>query len=365
MLQQNVKSITLSFLLLTGIPVQAHSLSAPEVLAKAEPSLVAVLAHDQQSGKTIAASGVVIRPQQVITSCALVEGRNGLEVRSGESRFPATLVLADQEKGLCLMAVAGLPARPAERGGSGGLAIQETILAAGMPEGAAAIESGVLTQLRGGQPPFIETTLLGNEQTLGRGLFDDEGRLVGITTVFQEGNRSLHFSAPVEWLDRLQAGAEKGGLNRKLHWLKRAAMMEEESDWGQLHDMSREWVTEFPQDATAWHTLGYACIALKNSKEALTAFLQTIRINPGDVDGWSNLGFVYTDLEQLPEAVRAYQAVVRLNPEDVDGWMNLGMAHEASGNHAEAMKAVDELSRLDAERASVLLRYLQGAKLAP
>ena len=77
------------------------------------------------------------------------------------------------------MAVAGLPARPAERGGSDGLAIQESILAAGMSEGAAAIESGVLTQLRGGQPPFIETTLLGNEQTLGRGLFDDEGRLVG------------------------------------------------------------------------------------------------------------------------------------------------------------------------------------------
>ena len=284
----------------------------------------------------------------------------GLEVTSGANRFPATLVLADQEKELCLLDVAALPARPAERGSSGGLAMQESVWAVGSPEGTVGIESGVLTQLRGGQPPFIETTLLGTAQTVGRGIFDEQGRLVGITTVFKDGEQSLYFAAPVEWLDSLRQGMGEDRLDRRVHWMKRAAMMEEESSWGRLQELSRQWSSELPEDSTAWHTLGYACIALEKPEEALAAFQQTIRINRGDIDGWSNLGYVYTDMAQLPEAVGAYREVVNLNPEDVDGWMNLGMAQEASGNHAEAMRAVEALSRLDAERAAELLRLLQG-----
>ncbi|MDD2464977.1 MAG: trypsin-like peptidase domain-containing protein [Desulfobulbus sp.] len=351
--------IALAGFLCALFPPQLFALSGPEVVAKVESSLVAVHAFDPQSGTTFSASGVVVRPQQVITSCSLVAGRSGLAVTFAKNTYTATLLVADREKELCLLAVADLGARAAERGSSNALSIQESVWAVGKPEATAAVESGVLTQLRGGKPPLIETTLLGTAQTVGRGVFDLEGRLIGITTVFAEGAQNLHFVAPVEWLDSLQPGGEAGGLHRQINWIKRAAMLEEASNWEQLRDLSRSWSSEFPEEATAWHTLGYACIALHSSQEAQAAFQQTIRINPSDIDGWSNLGFVSTDLGQFSDSVRAYQEVVRINPKDVDGWTNLSMAHEAAGEHEQAMRAVEQLRRLDESKAQELLRYFE------
>ncbi|MGD9950218.1 MAG: tetratricopeptide repeat-containing serine protease family protein [Desulfobulbus sp.] len=359
MLVQKLGPVTLAALLLTFIPTQIFALSAPEIFAKVEPSVVAVHALDRQSAASFSGSGVVIRPQQVITSCSLVVGRTGLDVTFGDRKFPASLLMADEEKGLCLLAVVDLPARPVERGSSRTLSMQDSVWAVGFPKGTATVESGVLTQLRGGTPPLIETTLLGTPQTVGRGLFDQDGRLIGITTVFEDGSQRLHFSAPVEWLDSLQAGEASGGLNRKIHWFKRAAMLEEASNWEQLRDLSRKWSTEFPEESSAWHSLGYAGIALHNFPEAQAAFQQTLRINPNDIDGWSNLGFVYTDLGQFSDSVRAYQEVVRINSKDADGWLNLSLAHEAAGNHEQAMKAVEALRQLDEVKAQELLKYFE------
>lgn len=346
-------------LLLALGATQACALSPEEILIKAAPSLVAVHALDDQAASSSSASGVVIRPQQVMTSCSLVVGRSRLEVSADGRRLPATLLVVDEEKGLCLLAVADLTARPVERGSSHGLAMQESIWAVGLPEGTVAVEPGVVIQLRGGKPPLIETTLTGTPQTVGRGLFDQEGRCIGIATLFQEGGQTMHFSAPVEWLDSLQAGEDKGGINGKIHWLKRAALLEDASNWEQLRDLSRQWSASFPEDAVAWHTLGYACILLKDPQEALTAFQQTIRINPGDIDGWSNLGFVNIDLERFPESVHAYREVVRISPDDIEGWSNLSMAYEASGDHDQAMRAIEELRRLDATRAQEVLDHFQ------
>nr|WP_321467231.1 trypsin-like peptidase domain-containing protein [uncultured Desulfobulbus sp.] len=345
--------------LFTFAPLHAHALTEQEILARNEASLVAVRALDPQSGTIVVGSGVVIAPQQVITSCGLVDGRGGLEVAKGAQKIAAKLLFADAEKGLCLLAADGLAATTAERGRSSGLSMQQSIWAVGMGDKAAALESGVLTQLRGGTQPLIETTLLGTRQTLGRGLFDRDGRLIGIATVFEDNGQNLYFAAPIEWLDSLQPDAEPGGLNRKIHWIKRAALMEEAADWQRLHDVSRQWADEFPQEPAAWHTLGYACIGLHASSEARAAFQETIRINPDDIDGWSNLGFIYTDLEQLPQAVGAYQKVVQIDPRDTDGWLNLSLAYEAVGDHAQAMKAAEELARLDVTRADELRSFLQ------
>ena len=340
-------------------PAQVFALSEPDILARVEPSLVAVQAQDPQSGRTFSASGVVIRPQQVVTSCSPVVGRSGLIVRFRGQQYPANLSLADAEKELCLLVVADLPASPVERGSSRTLTMQEGVLAAGLPAGVPAVESGVVTQLRGGDPRLIETTLLGIPQTVGRGLFDQDGRLIGLTTVFEDGEQNLHFAAPVEWLDSLQADGGKQGLNRRIHWIKRTALLEEASNWEQLRVLSRQWSGEFPEDSSAWHTLGYACIILHDSAEALSAFQQTIRINTGDIDGWSNLGYVFTDLGRFADSVHAYGEVVRINPEDVDGWMNLSMAHEAAGDRSQAMRAVDRLKQLDEAKAHEVLRYFE------
>ncbi len=346
----------LAVLVVLLAPWRVAALTSSEVLAQAGPSLVVVRAKDIPSGQVVHASGVVIRPQQVITSCSLVNGRGGYEVGSAGRGYPATLLLADAEKELCLLAVEGLTAQPVQRGSSSDLTMQMSIWSVGMRGEQAAIEEGVVIQLRGGKPPLIETTNLGVPEAVGAGMFDRQGRLVGISTQFREAGRDVYFTAPVEWLDQL---ATRSGPPGRLHWLKRSVALEESEQWEPLRDLSRQWSTAFPADGSAWHTLGYSCIVLHDLNGALAAFEQTVRVNPGDIDGWSNLGYVYTDLQRLPEAIGAYREVVRINPEDVEGWSNLGVAYGASGNQAEAAKAIDTLRRLDATKAQELMQHMQ------
>lgn len=337
-------------------PGWAAALEPAEVLARATPSLVLVQAKDGQGGGGSVASGVVIRPQQVITSCAMVQGKSGYEVQSAGRGYPAKLLLADTEKELCLLGVEGLPAPPAQRGSSAGLAMQMSIWSVAMRDGKAAIEEGVVIQLRGGQPPLIETTNLGSPASMGAGMYNREGQLVGIATRLSEAGRETSFTAPVEWLDQLSGAPTTPG---RLHWLKRAVALEGAEQWGPLRDLSRQWSTAFPADASAWHTLGYSCIVLHDLDGALAAFEQTVRINPGDLDGWSNLGYVYTELERLPEAIRSYREVVRINPQDTEGWSNLAVVYGASGDEGEATKAVEALRQLDAGKAQEVLQHLQ------
>jgi predicted TPR repeat methyltransferase len=283
-----------------------------------------------------------------------------LEVAVDGRRLPATLLVADQEKDLCLLAVAGLAAPPVERGSSDALAMQASVWTVGMRGGFPRVEPGVVTQLRGGKPPLIETTVLGTPETVGQGLFDRQGRCIGIATLFRDGERDAYFAAPVEWLDSLRATDGSGGVDKPIYWLKRAVILEEAEEWESLRDWSRQWSLALPEEATAWHTLGYSCIVLKDPAGALAAFAQTVRINPDDLDGWSNLGYVYTDLNQYLEAIHAYRQVVRLNPEDVEGWSNLGVACQAAGDREAAMEAVQKLQRLDREKATDLMLHLNG-----
>lgn len=337
-------------------PLRATALTPTEVLAQVGPSLVVVRAKDAQSGQMVRASGVVIRPQQVITSCSLVNGREGYEVGVNGRDYPASLMVRDTEKELCLLAVAGLTVQPVPRGSSANLAMQMSIWAVGKRDEQAAIEEGVVIQLRGGKPPLIETTHLGTPEGVGAGMFDRQGNLVGITTLFREPGKDVYFTAPVEWLEQL---ATQGATPGRLHWLKRAVALEETEQWEPLRDWSRQWSVALPADSTAWHTLGYSCIVLHDLNGALAAFEQTVRIDSSDLDGWSNLGYVYTDLQRFPEAIHAYREVVRINPEDAEGWSNLGVAYSASGDQSEAAKAIETLRRLDADKAQEVLQHLQ------
>jgi hypothetical protein len=52
-------------------------------------------------------------------------------------------------------------------------------------------------------PEYREEHLLGISLQGGRtsgGLFDGEGRLVGLTTIYLEGRQNLNFAMPVEWI---------------------------------------------------------------------------------------------------------------------------------------------------------------------
>ena len=196
----------------------AGAKSAAEVFAEVAPSVVVVLALDD-NGETVAqGSGVVVGKNEVATNCHVIENANSIAVRQaadsggGETyRMDSRISARDGERDLCLLFVGELsepPAAPvAAMGAAKGLTVGEDVYAIGAPKGLElSLSRGVVSQLRGVHgkraAPLVQTDAAISPGSSGGGLFNADGELVGITT-FKWRGESLNFAIPAEWVGEL------------------------------------------------------------------------------------------------------------------------------------------------------------------
>ena len=119
----------------------------------------------------------------------------------GATTTPATLKTVDSDKDLCLLTASVLTAKSARLGKAAQLKVGDKVYAVGAPQGLElSLSEGIVSQLRGGPPPLIQTTVAISPGSSGGGLFNAEGELVGITTFYLKDSQSLNFALPVEWI---------------------------------------------------------------------------------------------------------------------------------------------------------------------
>ena len=104
---------------------------------------------------------------------------------------------------MCILFVSGLWAIPAKIRPVAKLEIGEAVYAVGTPKGLDfSISNGIVSQLRkeeGENAPLIQTSAAISPGSSGGGLFDSEGRLVGLTTWKIREGENLNFAIPVDW----------------------------------------------------------------------------------------------------------------------------------------------------------------------
>jgi hypothetical protein len=91
-----------------------------------------------------------------------------------------------------------------ERRSANSLSVGETVFAVGAPQGLElSITNGIVSQLRvteTGQAPMIQNTAPISPGSSGGGLFDAQGRLIGLTTYMLRESQGLNFALPSEWI---------------------------------------------------------------------------------------------------------------------------------------------------------------------
>ena len=205
----------------------AQAKSAQEIFAAVAAGVVVVFALDEAGEQIGQGSGVVVGENEVVTNCHVVADARAVAVRQAADsrgrqtyRMDAQMAARDEERDLCLLFVGELSEPPAAiptaAGRARDLSIGEEVFAVGAPRGLdLSLTRGIVSQLRGdfgkNSAPVIQTDAAISPGSSGGGLFNEDGKLVGITAFKHSGEDSegLSFAVPAEWVAALQAQAEK------------------------------------------------------------------------------------------------------------------------------------------------------------
>jgi len=337
---------------LNTTPDNRSVLTPSQVFNKVKDSVVVVKTFNAKGKNTTLGSGVMLPSGKIGTNCHVVENGVSFQVGGGNKFVSATLWGGDEDKDICLLEASGLTAKPAQLGQATRLKVGEPVYAVGSPQGLElSLSNGIVSQLRGGPPPLIQTTAAISQGSSGGGLFDAAGRLVGFTTLYIDGGQSLNFAMPVEWANEIQAGKKTAQGRSEGDWTKRASALEEAQNWAALRNWSQQWTRAQSGNALAWFYLGRAYQNLQRLQEAIDAYRQALRINPKYAHAWNNLGGAYVYMQRYTEAIEAYLQALRIVPEDAKVWSNLGVAYDGLQRYTEAIEAQRHALSINPEQA--------------
>lgn len=348
------QSIRLILFTVVVQPLTALALTPSEVFDKVKNSVLVVRALNGEGAVISQGSGVLLPTGKVATNCHVMENGAYFQVGRDQNFAPATFFSGDGDKDICLLQADKITGTPTQLGTAATLKVGEPVYAIGAPKGLElSLSDGIVSALRGSTPPLIQTTAAISPGSSGGGLFDSEGRLVGLTTLYIEDGQSLNFAMPVEWLNDVRPGKEITAKHRsQIDWLTRAAALEERKDWSKLLEWAGKWVAAAPKSADAWFFVGHANQRLNQLDEAISAYQRVLRIDSGEASAWFNMGKAFSDLKRYDDAISAYRQALRIDSEYASAWLNMGNAFSDLKRYDDAISAYRQALRVDPEDAS-------------
>lgn len=302
-----------------------HALTPSQVFDAVKDSVVVIKSLDAKGEETAMGSGVLLPSGKIATNCHVIKDGTSFQLGRGKRFVAATVYAGDSDKDICLLDAQDIGGKPATLGKAASLKIGEAVYAVGAPQGLElSLSDGIVSQLRGGTPPFIQTTAAISPGSSGGGLFDSEARLVGFTTLYIDGGQSLNFAMPVEWLAEIKPGTKTVSKQRsQIDWLTRAAALEEKKDWPGLLAWGKQWAKAEPGNANAGFLIGLAHQELNQFEQAITAYRQALRIDQEDAKAWNSLAIAYALSGNTAAALQAVKTLRTLDPASAEKLFNL------------------------------------------
>lgn len=387
------------FICLLGVlasPTQA--LNPTEIFSNVKSGIVVVVAMDAKGEPAAFGSGVYLPSGKIATNCHVLDGAEDVAVTYEKKTYPASLYGGDEDRDICLLSSPELKAKAVTLGRSATLNVGDQMFAIGAPKGLElTMSDGIVSALRGGFPPMIQTTAAISRGSSGGGLFDANGHLVGITTLYMDDAQNLNFAAPVEWIADIKpiaspavvqtpaAPPAKALAKNGVDWFERAKFFSKQKKWPELLTVSRQWqaaepdnflawlssavayremsryheaIQDYsraidinPDDSYIWLYLGNALAATDQLEKAVKAFKESVSLDPENTQAWFMLALVQRDLEYYTAAAESLRTVLRAEPEDAEAWIELGFTYEFLKQPADATSAFEQAYRLEPNNA--------------
>lgn len=187
-------------------PAPPKALAAADILKQATRSSGQLVSVDMSGRSVPIGMALAIEPNTMVTTCHGIQAGGKLVVIIGPDTLAADLSITDETLDLCKLAVAGMNARALT------LATEEPragdrIVAVGMnAAGALAATEGTVKQLVASpNGKVIELSVPVAASASGGGVFDLQGRLLGIATTPHTYGANLHIALPASWIAQIRS----------------------------------------------------------------------------------------------------------------------------------------------------------------
>lgn len=181
---------------------QNTKLNPEKIYQLASNSVVVVMSFDPSSDSISQGSGVVIKENTIATNCHVIGMPDATIILFKGEPYFAQSVSGNESLDYCIIKTVNLPSIPAQIGTFNTVSPGQRVYSIGSPRGLElTIEEGLVSGLREEKfspIPFIQTTAPISPGSSGGGLFDEYGRVIGITTFYLEDSQNINFAVPVQ-----------------------------------------------------------------------------------------------------------------------------------------------------------------------
>ena len=349
-----------------GQPSQQITRLSPQQLYKRlAPSVFVVEVFDAQGKVTASGSGVVVASDIVATNHHVIEDAAIVRVRQGARTWTATIQQRDPDTDLALLAVKGLKAPAVSLRASSTVAVGERVYAIGAPEGLEmTFSDGLVSGFRSyKQSRVIQTTAAISHGSSGGGLFDTQGRLVGITTFSLEDGQQLNFALPSDTLSQLYKRSQE--TNTQYRATDAAARQEyaqalADYDKALAEIATRTLILEghnaIVEGLKADTQQNDRSKAIAAYEKALAAFKEAARKDSDNMEAWQSICEAYNYLGQFDLEIKTYREAARKWPEE--GWPHYGIGKGLMGNGNSYGALIEYREALRLKRWDDYLQFL-------
>jgi serine protease Do len=200
----------LAIVFLATVPLFGFALEPDQLYAKVAPSVVVVVGYNRtKPDNSTLGSGVIIASGQIVTNCHVIKGADVIYLKRDKIYSVASLRFADQERDLCQVTASDKAQFSDSISGVvpvSELRVGQKVYAVGAPQGLElTLSDGLISSLRSIDDlgTVIQTNAPISQGSSGGGLFDVNGRLIGITSFQYKFGQNLNFAVPAGWISEL------------------------------------------------------------------------------------------------------------------------------------------------------------------
>jgi tetratricopeptide (TPR) repeat protein len=381
--------------LLAGLFAQNLSAAtSTEIYARASQAVLVLEGRDAKGKPQVQATATALGDGQAVTHCDLLNSAEKWVVIQGQRDFVAYPREHDEARNLCRLDVPGLQVAKPEIVPLEQVRVGQRVYAIGNALGLGlSLSEGLVSGIRDMDgESWIQTTAALAPGSEGGALFDDQGRLLGLTDYRKRDGQNVNFAAPAAWLTEIVNRAGQSDSTGKLH--TEATRLNQARDWKGLAELAADWSRRQPKQGEPWIWLGVAQNSLKDYQSAADAFEKALARTPGsisislalagnrillkqpgkalevvrsaleshqeDASLWFAKGSVELALEHADLAEQAFQETVRLDSQHEMAWVHLFDAAFNRGDYRTAQQYASHLTEIDPARGDYWMRLAQA-----